>query len=72
MNRVPPTVAMAVLAVMVSMRTPAAAERPVAVFDFELIDTSLEGEMNGRRADEAQRLVRAGGLFGRIVLIPDA
>ena len=34
-----------------------AAERPVAVFDFELIDTSLDGEMNGPRADEQQRIV---------------
>jgi len=29
---------------------------PVAVFDFELIDTSLEGEMNGPRADEQRRI----------------
>jgi hypothetical protein len=36
----------------------AAAEAPrVAVFGFELIDTSLEGEMSGARADEQQRLV---------------
>jgi hypothetical protein len=28
----------------------------VAVFDFELIDTSLEGEINGARADEQARL----------------
>jgi hypothetical protein len=34
---------------------PAAA---VAVFDFELIDTSLEGETNGLRADEQTRLIR--------------
>jgi hypothetical protein len=31
-----------------------------AVFDFELIDTSLDGEMNGKRADEQARLGRAG------------
>jgi hypothetical protein len=30
----------------------------VAAFDFELIDTSLEGETNGPRADEQARLVR--------------
>ena len=30
----------------------------VAVFDFELIDTSLQGEMNGPRADEQERLIR--------------
>jgi hypothetical protein len=34
----------------------AAAKQPVAVFDFELIDTSLDGEMNGPRADEQQRI----------------
>jgi hypothetical protein len=31
-----------------------------AVFDFELLDTSLEGEKNGPRADEQVRLVQAG------------
>ncbi len=30
------------------------------MFDFELIDTSLEGEMQGARTDEHDRLVRAG------------
>lgn len=38
---------------------PASAEPvpvPVVVFDFELIDTSLEGELNGPRADETARL----------------
>src|SRR5262245_22290501 len=38
----------------------AADARPVAVFDFELIDTSLEGELKGKRDDEQARLVRAG------------
>lgn len=32
----------------------------VAVFDFELIDTSLEGEMMGPQAAEAERLGRLG------------
>jgi hypothetical protein len=31
-----------------------------AIFDFELIDTSLEGATNGPRADEAARLARLG------------
>jgi hypothetical protein len=31
-----------------------------AIFDFELIDTSLEGATNGPRADETARLVRLG------------
>jgi uncharacterized protein DUF2380 len=30
----------------------------VAVFDFELIDTSLEGEIRGVRPDEQERLAR--------------
>jgi Protein of unknown function (DUF2380) len=35
------------------------ADQPkVAVFDFELLDTSLQGEMDGPRKDEQQRLVR--------------
>lgn len=33
-----------------------AATRTVAVFNFELIDTSLEGSIDGPRADEARRL----------------
>jgi hypothetical protein len=40
---------------------PAAAEPlEVAVFDFELIDTSLEGELMGPREDEAARLAALG------------
>ena len=31
-----------------------------AIFDFELIDTSLEGATNGPRADETARLARLG------------
>ncbi|BDA86321.1 hypothetical protein Sa4125_38630 [Aureimonas sp. SA4125] len=34
----------------------AAAEKKVAVFDFELIDTSLEGEINGVDPAQTQRL----------------
>jgi hypothetical protein len=38
---------------------PARAEPPkLAVFDFELLDTSLEGEMRGPQADEHNRLMR--------------
>lgn len=37
------------------------AEPPkLAVFDFELIDSSLDGEMYGPRADEHDRLLRSG------------
>jgi len=32
----------------------------VAVFDFEFIDTSLQGEVDGPRPDEQGRLMRAG------------
>jgi hypothetical protein len=38
----------------------AAAPLQVAVFDFELIDTSLQGEVDGPRPDEQGRLMRAG------------
>ena len=31
--------------------------RTVAVFDFELIDTSLQGEVEGVRPEETRRLV---------------
>lgn len=43
----------------------ASAAKPVAVFDFELIDTSLEGSMNGPRADEQRRLVEVGDVLRR-------
>lgn len=51
----------AVLASLVLMSaTSAHAEPPkVAVFDFELIDTSLQGEVQGPRQDEQQRLSHA-------------
>lgn len=32
----------------------------LAVFDFELLDTSLQGEVSGPRKDEQERLMRAG------------
>ena len=41
--------------------TQARADPPkVAVFDFELVDTSLQGEVYGPRPDEHHRLTRAG------------
>ena len=46
-------------ALMIS--TPVHADPPkVAVFDFELVDTSLQGEVNGPRTDEQARLMRVG------------
>jgi len=48
--------AFAVLMLLVS--TPARADTPkLAIFDFELLDTSLEGEMRGPQADERDRLI---------------
>ena len=38
-----------------------AADAPkLAVFDFEMIDSSLEGEMHGKRRDEQERLMGVG------------
>ncbi|MCC8936035.1 DUF3280 domain-containing protein [Bradyrhizobium sp. Arg68] len=43
------------------MSAAARAEPPkVAVFDLEMIDTSLQGEVNGAQADEQARLARTG------------
>jgi hypothetical protein len=50
--------------VLANMGSPAAAQRAV-VFDFELIDTSLEGATHGPRADEQDRLARASGQLRR-------
>jgi hypothetical protein len=49
----------ALLMLMISV--PARADPPkLAVFDFELVDTSLQGEINGPRTDEHDRLMRVG------------
>jgi hypothetical protein len=49
--------AFATLMLLVSV--PARADPPkLAIFDFELLDTSLEGEMRGPQADEHDRLMR--------------
>jgi Protein of unknown function (DUF2380) len=51
---------------MLTAAAPARADTPkIAVFDFELVDTSLQGEMNGPRADEHDRLMRAGDQLRR-------
>jgi hypothetical protein len=59
----------AVLAVIVLLSSWAvahAADPPkLAVFDFELIDTSLQGEMNGKRSDEQERLKKTGDQLRR-------
>jgi len=51
--------AVALLSLLTSAGWAGAAQR-AAVFDFELIDTSLEGATNGPRADEQMRLAHAG------------
>ena len=56
--------ALAALILLGSM--PARAEPPkLAIFDFELLDTSLEGEMRGPQADEHDRLIRISDLVRR-------
>ncbi|VIO76457.1 hypothetical protein CI1B_64620 [Bradyrhizobium ivorense] len=50
-----------VMLAMFAMSAAARAEPPkVAVFDLEMIDTSLQGEVNGAQADEQARLARTG------------
>jgi hypothetical protein len=51
---------LSVASALVSWPLLAAAEPRVAVFDFELIDTSLDGAMYGVRPDETARLKKAG------------
>jgi hypothetical protein len=49
----------ALLTLMISV--PARANPPkLAVFDFELVDTSLQGEIDGPRKDEQARLMHVG------------
>jgi hypothetical protein len=51
----------ALIALMLTVTSPACAgPTKVAVFDFELVDTSLQGEVDGPRTDEQRRLVNAG------------
>jgi hypothetical protein len=51
--------ALVAMLVMLPLAARAAPSR-IAVFDFELIDTSLQGEVDGPRPDELGRLMRAG------------
>lgn len=46
----------AVLALLLAAPTVASAGPKAAIFPFELVDVSLEGELGGRRPDETQRL----------------
>src|ERR1700716_503600 len=48
-----------VVALLLLLPVSAHADPPkAAVFDFELLDTSLQGEIDGPRGDEQQRLIR--------------
>jgi uncharacterized protein DUF2380 len=53
------TLLVALLTLMISV--PAWADPPkLVVFDFELVDTSLQGEIDGPRKDEQARLMQVG------------
>jgi len=55
---------LAAILLALTLAVPARADPPrLAVFDFELLDTSLPGELNGPRRDEHERLMRAGEQF---------
>jgi hypothetical protein len=47
---------LAALALLFAATTVASAAPKAAIFPFELIDLSIEGELGGRRTDETQRL----------------
>jgi hypothetical protein len=52
---------LSVILLALTLAVPARADPPkLAVFDFEFLDTSLQGELNGPRRDEHERLMRAG------------
>ncbi|KIZ35763.1 MULTISPECIES: DUF3280 domain-containing protein [Rhodopseudomonas] len=54
------------LALMLSGAVPARADPSrLAVFDFEMIDTSLQGEVDGPRSEEQDRLSRIGDQLRR-------
>src|SRR3954467_206146 len=56
----------AVVTLMLLLPVSAHAEPPkAAIFDFELLDTSLQGEMDGVRKNEQQRLIRTGAQIRR-------
>ena len=58
--------ALAVTLLLLSWAVAQAAEPPkLAVFDFEMIDTSLQGEVYGKRSDEQERLKRTGDQLRR-------
>lgn len=52
--------ALALLLTLMAAHAQDASVPKVAVFDFELLDTSLQGEFDGTRADEKSRLLQVG------------
>src|ERR1700754_2787120 len=50
---------------MLASVVPMHAAEKLAVFDFEMIDTSLPGQFYGPQADEHDRLMRLGDLLRR-------
>jgi hypothetical protein len=67
------------LAMLVATSSLAGEPRKAAVFDFELIDTSLEGEKRGVDPAETARLLKISELLrdmlaksGRFVIVPTA
>jgi hypothetical protein len=61
MSRITIMRALLVVLLTLMISAPARADPPrLAVFDFELVDTSLQGEVDGPRKDEQARLMRVG------------
>jgi hypothetical protein len=61
MSRITIMRALLVVPLTLMISAPAGADPPkLAVFDFELVDTSLQGEVDGPREDEQARLMRVG------------
>jgi hypothetical protein len=61
MSRITIIRALLVVLLTLMISAPARADPPrLAVFDFELVDTSLQGEVEGPRKDEQARLMQIG------------
>jgi len=60
------------VALALSVSAHARAQPPkTAVFDFEMVDTSLEGELHGVRTDEQARLKRVGDQLRKVLAESD-
>ena len=67
LRRLAASLSAAVCLLAVGMGVAMAEAQRLAVFDFELIDTSLEGEVSGERADEQQRLILISDLLRQLL-----